>query len=296
MKIGFIGAGNTALGLSIELVRVGYQVTAVSSKNFSSAKPMASLLPDCHALKSAKQVVDTSDMVFITTPDDCIRGVVEGLFWHQQQSALHCSGALSLDVLETAENDGAQVATFHPLISFADVPSSGKLNGCTFALEGSEPLLSTMKEMVKKLEGRSIVLKAGDKALYHASAVLACNYIVTLLDLASGIWEEFGISRDEALNALLPLLKRTVNNMETTGLPDSLTGPIARGDIDTVRKHIEALRRSNQSLSHIYKEMGLKTIPIALDRGLSAEKAAALKTLLEDAELVEKLLIAGKIQ
>ena len=295
MKIGFIGAGKTALGLSLELVRVGYRVNSVYSKSFSSAKHMASLLPDCQALKSAQQVADTNDMVFITTPDDCIRSVVEGLYWHHKQSLLHCSGALSLDVLETAENDGARIATFHPLISFADVPSAGKLNGCTFALEGSEPLLATMKEIADKLGGRSIVLKAGDKALYHASAVLACNYIVTLLDMASGIWEEFDISRDEALNALLPLLKRTVNNIETTGLPDSLTGPIARGDIDTVRKHIEVLGRSNQSLLSIYKEMGLKTIPIALDRGLSEEKATALRTLLENAEFVEKLLIAGKI-
>ena len=98
--------------------------------------------------------------------------------------------------------------------------------------------------MALALEGRWIKLGAGDKAAYHTAAVMSSNYLVTLVKLAADLWDSFGIPREQAIQALLPLLKGTINNIENLGVPNALTGPIARGDIGTVQIHLNTLKES----------------------------------------------------
>ena len=128
--------------------------------------------------------------------------------------------------------------------------------------------------MAVSLEGRWIELKPGDKVVYHAAAVLACNYLVTLVKLATDLWQTFGVSTSEATRALLPLLRGTINNLDNVGLPQCLTGPIARGDLGTVGKHLAALENSAPELLPTYRELGRQTIPIALDKGKVDEQVA----------------------
>ena len=284
MKTGFIGAGKTGSAMAIGLSCVGYQVSAVHSRSFASAERLSSLLPDCHACQQPQEVADSSDMVFITTPDDAIASVAEQIHWRRGQYVLHCSGALSLDVLEPARRDGAVTGSLHPLQSFAGMDQAvNNLPGSTFALEGREPLLSLLKQIVNLLKGNAIVLKAGDKALYHAAAVFTSNYTVTLLGMAAKLWESFGIPQEEAVPALLPLLRGTVDNIESVGLPNCLTGPVARGDLDTIRKNLEAITASCPSLLSVYKEMGQQSIPIAVASGsIDEEKARMLRSILDN--------------
>jgi predicted short-subunit dehydrogenase-like oxidoreductase (DUF2520 family) len=155
------------------------------------------------------------------------------------------------------------------------------LPGSTFAIEGEGELLEGLKEMALALEGYWIELKPGDKALYHAAAVFACNYAVTLVKLATDLWQLFDVSAPEATRALLPLLRGTVNNIERLGLPQCLTGPIARGDSGTIIRHIEALSKSAPKLIPVYCELGLDTIPLALAKGkIDQVKAVELQKLL----------------
>ena len=105
-------------------------------------------------------------------------------------------------------------------------------------------LLDILKEMAAALEGHWIKLGAGDKAAYHTAAVMTCNYLVTLVKLATDLWDSFGIPREQAIQALLPLLKGTINNIENLGVPNALTGPIARGDIGTVQIHLNTLKQT----------------------------------------------------
>jgi predicted short-subunit dehydrogenase-like oxidoreductase (DUF2520 family) len=117
--------------------------------------------------------------------------------------------------------------------------------------------------------------------LYHAAAVFACNYLVTLVKLALDLWKDFGVSSREATRALLPLLKGTINNIDNIGLPNCLTGPVARGDLGTIEKHLSVLESRSPSLLTTYKELGLQTIPIALAKGkVNEQKAEEMKTLL----------------
>jgi len=282
LKTGFIGAGTTGTALAVRLSQKGCQVVAVFSRTLSSAQKLAGLVPNCRVCHTAQEVAEAAGLVFITTPDDVIAQVCNEVQWYEGQSVVHCSGAHSVDILEPAKKLGAAVGSFHPLQTFADVDQAiENLPGSTFALEAREPLLSTLKELTSLLDGNWVELKPGDKVLYHAAAVIACNYLVTLVKLALDLWQDFGVSSKEVTKALLPLLRGTINNIDNIGLPDCLTGPVARGDLGTIERHLSALETRSPSLLTTYKELGLQTIPIALAKGkIDAQKAEEMKALL----------------
>jgi predicted short-subunit dehydrogenase-like oxidoreductase (DUF2520 family) len=282
VKTGFIGAGTTGTALAVRLSQKGCPVVAVSSRTLSSAQKLAGLVPHCQVCNTAQELADTADLVFITTPDDIIAQVCSQVQWHEGQSVVHCSGAHSVDILEPAKKLGAAVGSFHPLQTFADVDQAiENLPGSTFALEAEEPLLSMLKELTSLLNGSWVELKPEDKVLYHAAAVFACNYLVTLVKLALDLWLDFGVPAKKATRALLPLLTGTINNIDSIGLPDCLTGPVARGDSGTIERHLRALETRSPSLLTTYQELGLQTIPIALAKGqINEQKAEEMKALL----------------
>ena len=283
-KLGFIGAGKVATALACGLHGKGYPVVAVASRSFSSAQRLSEFIPSCQSFRDKQQVVDSSDIVFITTPDDVIAQVAGELRWQAGKSAVHCSGADSSDLLKKAVSDGAAVGVFHPLQTFAGAEQAkNSLAGITFSIEAQEPLLTTLKGMASALGGRCMVLKPEDRALYHASAVMVCNYLVTLVKLSTDLWADFGLSRKDAVRALLPLIKGTVNNIETVGLPACLTGPISRGDTGTLKKHLQALDAGHDDIVSAYRELGLKTVPVALEKGrIDAVKAQEIVSVLEN--------------
>ena len=286
LKLGFIGAGTVGTALSARLSSKGYQVVAVSSRNQTSARNLARAISGCHAFNDNQDVADTAELIFITTPDDAIAPVASQIRWHNGQSVVHCSGADSTDILEPARTLGAQVGVFHPLQTFASVKQAMEnIPGSTFALEAEEPLLNTLKEMAGALDGIWVELKAGDKVIYHAAAVIACNYMVTLVKLASDLWQTFNVSPHQATQALLPLLRGTINNIDAVGIPWCLTGPIARGDTGTIKKHLKALQEKAPSVLSTYRELGLQTIPIALAKGrINQNKAEELEAILKQAD------------
>ena len=283
LKLGFIGAGTVGTALSVRLSSKGYQVVAVSSRSQNSARNLAQAISGCRASNNNQDVADTAEVIFITTPDDAIAPVASQIQWHTGQGVVHCSGADSTDILEPARKSGAQVGVFHPLQTFASVSQAiENMPGSTFALEAEEPLLNIFKEMANALDGNWVELKAGDKVIYHAAAVIACNYMVTLVKLASDLWQTFDVSPHQATQALLPLLRGTINNIDTVGIPRCLTGPIARGDTGTVKKHLKALQEKAPAILSTYRELGLQTIPIALAKGrINQDKAEELEAILK---------------
>jgi predicted short-subunit dehydrogenase-like oxidoreductase (DUF2520 family) len=279
LKIGFIGAGTVGTALAILLAGRGYRVAGVYSRRRASAEKLAGAVGGCPVAAEAQEVADAAELIFITTPDDAIGAVAAQVKWRAGSSVVHCSGADSTDILEPARRTGAGVGGFHPLQTFAGVESAlENIPGSTFAIEAEEPLLTTLREMAGNLGGRSIRLQAGDKVLYHAAAVFASNYLVTLVKMAADLWQTFSVPADQSIPALMPLIQGTLHNIETIGIPDCLTGPIARGDAGTIDKHIKALREKVPELLFPYKELGLQTIPIALAKGrISQEQADELE-------------------
>ena len=284
LKLGFIGAGTVGTALSVRLSSKGYQVVAVSSRSQTSARNLAQAISGCRAFNNNQDVADTAELVFVTTPDDAIAQVVCQIQWHTGQSVVHCSGADSTDILEPAKKLGAQVGVFHPLQTFASVRQAiENMPGSTFAVEAEEPLLNTLKAMATALDGNWVELKAGDKIIYHAAAVIACNYMITLVKLATDLWQTFAIPPHQASQALLPLLRGTINNIDTIGIPQCLTGPIARGDTGTIKKHLDALQKTAPTILATYRELGLQTIPIALAKGrINQRQAQELQAILKE--------------
>ncbi len=280
--IGFIGAGTTGTALAVRLAQHGYQIIAVSSRSLTSAEKLAGRISGCKVYNGAQKIADIAQLVFITTPDDTISKVAAEVQWHNGQSVVHCSGAHSIDILEPVKQRGANTGCFHPLQTFASVDQAiENIPGSTFAIEAEDPLLGVLKEMAAALEVDWITLKAGDKVLYHAAAVFACNYLVTLVKLATDLWQTFGVSPAQATKALMPLLRGTLSNIENVGLPNCLTGPIARGDLGTISRHLKSLEGQAPPLLNIYKELGRQTIPISLAKGkIDLQRAEELQALL----------------
>lgn len=284
-KLGFIGAGAVGTALARRLSALGYAVTAVASRRRASAQALADCIPGCVAYDSAQGVADTANVVFITTTDSAIAAVAASVRWQPGQIVVHTSGAESVAALDAARHQGALTGSLHPLQSFASAADAErKLAGCIYALEGEGEVLTVLQTMAEALGGRWIVLDAEAKALYHASAVLVSNYVVTLMHAAGQLWRAFGYAEAEGHAALLPLLRGTADNIESVGLPQCLTGPIARGDAATVRRHIAALERSAPDLLPIYQTLGLATVEVAkakdsVDRHAVAELRGLLSGL-----------------
>ena len=270
IQLGFIGAGTLGTALATTLAEHGYQITAVTSRSRASAVRLQSKISGCRIYPTPQQVAENADIIFITTPDDSIAPVAASITWQPHQQVIHCSGAHSLDLLAAAQKQGAIAGSFHPLQSFADLTQAqANLPGSFFAIEAEGKLLSFLEEIVSTLNGTSIVLRGKDKVLYHAAAVFACNYVATLVKLAVDLWQSFAepVQPAQAISALMPLLKGTIANIDTLGLPQALTGPISRGDDETIKEHLHSLQETAPALVELYKELGRQTVPIALAKG-----------------------------
>ena len=281
-SIGFIGAGRTGTALAVGLTNAGYHITAVASRTPESARTLAARIPGCEAVVAPSELPDRCDLVFLTVPDGEIGATASALRWHKGQEAVHCSGALSADVLSSAREQGALTGAFHPLQTFATLDDGAdRLAGSTFAVEGEGDLAEWLEAAVADLGGHPIRLRTEDRPLYHAAAVMVCGYVTTLLDTAAGLWETMGLSREAAMQALLPLVSGTIGNLEKHGAKAGVTGPIVRGDTGTVRQHLEALEDRAPEALGVYREMGLSMVSLAVDRGsIGQDQATELKRML----------------
>ncbi|MBI4199299.1 MAG: DUF2520 domain-containing protein [Chloroflexi bacterium] len=279
--VGFVGAGRTASALAVALGRCGYTVSAVASRSLGPARLLADKV-HATAVRSPSTVVRRCDVVFLTVPDDAIAAVAAGLPWRQGQAAVHCSGALSLEALAEAGRRGALVGSLHPMQTFPggeDDPD--RLEGVTFAIEGTGALREWLEGAVLRLRGHALFLRAEDRPLYHASGIMCCGFVTAVVDLASSLWEPLGFSQEQGVRALGPLLEATVRSIVAQGPRKAATGPIARGDVGTVRRHLEVFAaRAPQALA-LYCQAGLRLVAMVREAGtLSQERAQELEGLL----------------
>lgn len=283
-EIAIIGAGRAGTALAVSLAANGYKVSAVASRSFASAKKLSSLINGCTAYNSIQAAVDSASVVFIAVPDSVIEEVASSLRWREGMYAVHLSGAHTSSLLESAKDNGAHIGVFHPLQTFSGgITKSDVMKGVTFAIEASPPLLEYLREIAHSLGGNPVIIDAKYKALYHASAVMASNYLITLLKNAADMWEAFGVKRSEAITALSPLVMQTVKNASDTGVTQALTGPIARGDAETIEKHLKAIKCYCPQHLNLYSYAGIETLPLALENNtINKEKAEKLLQMFKD--------------
>lgn len=281
--ISFIGAGRLASGLALACTRAGLKVVAVASRSATSAKQLAGRIPACAAL-DPQQAADRAGLVFITTPDDAIAGVAASLRWRAGQCVVHCSGATEVAALAPAAAAGAFTGGFHPMQAFTDPDAAlASLPGCTISIEAQDSrLAATLEMLAARMQCRSIRLPPGCRVRYHASGGYASQFVNVLLREATDIWKSFGIAEEDAVRALLPLLKGTIAAIENAGVAGGMPGPVSRGDAGTIRRHVDDLGSVSEETLALYRELARRTVTLAVEKGsVSADKAEELRKILE---------------
>jgi len=276
--VGIVGPGRAGMGLAVALRRARVAVLGVHGRSERPVPAGVKLTTG-----GVPPWLGKAGVVALAVPDDALAACVADLARSGAVGpghvVLHLSGALTSDVLAPLGALGAKTGSMHPLVAFAaDATAAARqFRGATFALEGSLQAVALADAVVRRLGGVPVTLAPELKPVYHAGAVFASNYLVALVSVAARLLEEAGLSREGALAALAPLSRATLENLAAAGPAASLTGPVARGDVATVRRHLMALRHADADL---YRAAGRETLKLARQAGLSDEKAARLEDLL----------------
>lgn len=285
LKLGFIGAGRLGKTLARLCSDCGLSVSAIASRNIAQAKALAAQISGCSGV-SAQRVADTCDLVFITTPDHTIESIADAIKWRPGTFVVHCSGATEIGVLHKAAKDGALIGGFHPLQTFADPESAMQsLAGCTITIEAQETELNEALVMIADhLNCRVNRLPPGARPLYHAAAGYTSQFVNVLLKEAAAIWSLWGGTRIDAIQALVPLVRGTLTSIEQLGPVASMPGPVSRGDVNSVAKHVNALAANDPAMLNLYRALCNETVSMALESGrINSEQAAEIRALLSNA-------------
>ena len=288
-SIAIIGAGKVGTAVGALAVRAGYRVTAVAGRDRRRTEQAASRIGAEVPVLSPLEAAGRAELVLLTVPDDAIETSCDELVaaraFARGSLVAHCSGALSSECLDPARRElGCHVASFHPLQSFPTVEAAlASLPGSYCFGEGDEAALAALEELGAAIGAHCVRIETRHKALYHAAAVMACNYLTGLLDAALALATTARIERRTAWQALEPLIRATVENISELGTEAALTGPIARGDTKTVAAHLAALDESAHELSGLYRALGSWTVDLALRKGsIEAADARSLREALAD--------------
>ncbi len=279
--VAIVGAGRMGQGIGLALLRAGWEPTLLAR----APRPVAGALP----LESAdwERPVRSARLVLVATPDDAVAVVAErlarlggGLAVGAGQVVLHLSGVLDRRALAPLEGTGAGLGSFHPLQTVADPLSAPeRLRGAFAAIEGDPRALEAGRALAAALGMEPVTVAPGGKALYHAGAVVAANYVVALAGVAARLAREAGVPPERAGRIYLPLLAGAVENVARLGPAEALTGPVRRGDLSTIRAHLAALAPGDRAL---YRALGRAALELAREAGLAEPAARAVAALLEE--------------
>lgn len=293
-----IGAGRVGTTVSYTLAEKdlpNIKLKAISSRSTESLKRAKKILGSKAAgvifTRENSKAVSLANCILICTPDDVINSVCSDIFKDKSKDfknyyAIHFSGSKSLEVLNSARAAGAEIASIHPLKSFASIEEAIKsLPGTIFGVTYSSTESKKMAEfLVKSLGGEIIEVENNKKPLYHAAACVASNYLVTLINYAVLIHKKMGIKPEDSLKGLMGLVEGTVSNIKKMGTEKSLTGPIARGDIGTIKEHVKSFNEFfSKEDSALYRMMGIETSKIAhQNKWIKESTVEELKEILKE--------------
>lgn len=282
-----IGAGRVGTAVGHLLLESGEEILAVASRSEESLEQAEKFVEGPLLTADVVRAGKKGNAVIITTPDDLIAdtclSLVSGGGVKKRDFIVHMSGALGLDVLQPAEDLGARTVSIHPLQTFADVKGAvKKIPGSVFAVTARDESAQEWAEsLVRKMEGEPVLLAEKDKILYHTGAVVACNLLVALEHAAELLYQDIGMRRDQALKALMPLIEGTVENLKKHGTEKALTGPVSRGDIGVIRRHLDSMEREERKkLLKVYASLSLYALDLA-EANMSKARCEEIKELLE---------------
>ena len=265
LSVSIIGAGRVGTALAIALARAGHSINLIVARRLAGARRALKLAGGQGVALSAKQfwqphpkhreLLNQSTLILIATPDDVITSIADELgdllrlqtAPLPERVALHTSGALSSNVLAPLRRWRISVGALHPLISISDARDGADwLTRGFFSIEGDAAAIRMGKRIVRDLGSQAFEIEASAKPLYHAAALMASPNLTALVDIALEMLSRCGLTANQSQRVLLPLIRSTIDNLAAADPARSLTGTFKRGDVATVRKHIEAI--SSQKL------------------------------------------------
>ncbi len=262
IKIGFIGAGKVGFSLGKFFKEKDLDVSGYFSRNFSSSKE-ASVFTNTKHFERIKDLVMKSNIIFITVPDNEILNVYSSLKSYSLKDKIicHTSGCLSSHIFSDIDDLGAYSYSIHPMFPISQKKESYKyLKDAVFTIEGHSKYLDFMTNLFSSTGVKIIPIESKNKSLYHLASVTVSNLFLALLNRSCSYLKRCGFNETDALNTLYPLIKNNIENALNTGLTNALTGPIERGDINTIKKHITIMPKEHKV---VYCELSKELISIA---------------------------------
>ncbi len=261
-----VGGGRTGRTLGALLVRSGIPVSAVSCRTRDRARAAAAFIGARRAVTTPAGALEGADLVLVCVPDAEVASVASSLDPRPGTVLAHVAGALGAEVLP--DRPGVERGALHPLRSFADPAAAVEQFAGTYcAVEGSPKAVALLSGIVARIGGTVLPVEGGRKALYHAGAVFASNYVVAALDAARALLVQAGVPEAAAVAALAGLAAGSVENARRRGTAEALTGPVERGDAGTVKLHAEAIRGEAPEFSEAYAAMGRLAAALAVRKG-----------------------------
>lgn len=263
----------------------GQKVVAVASRESSRAETAAAFIGRGAQALTYAELSSKVGNILIAVSDDAIEQIAKILAIDLREgTVLHTSGIHGTDVLAPLTEQGNSCAGLHPLQTIA-TPEQGleKLPGSTFSIAGSGRAAEWAEQIIILLEGEILRIAPGQKPTYHAAAVMASNYVVSLIDAAVQVMEAAGVKPEPARRALAPLIEASVENALKQP-EEALTGPILRGDVQTLALHLQGLASLPSSIEQLYRSLGMHTVQVARKQGLKSADASQVEHLLREAK------------
>jgi predicted short-subunit dehydrogenase-like oxidoreductase (DUF2520 family) len=287
LDVGVVGAGRVGAALAVALSRAGHRIAGASAVSEASRKRIERFLPGTPVLQP-QEVVAAADLVLLTVPDDALGPLVRGLAATGAPLAgrmlAHASGRHGLAVLEPATELGALPLALHPVMTFTGRPDDAdRLAGICFGVTAPAVLRPAAEVLVMEMGGEPVFIAEADRGLYHAALAGAANHLVTQVVQAADLLARAGVGQPSRM--LGPLLSAALDNALRLG-DAALTGPVARGDAETVAGHVEALRTDAPEALPAYLALARLTASRALASGmLTAPDAQRLLDVLAEAPI-----------
>lgn len=275
LAVGVVGAGRAGTAMAVALARAGHRIVAASAVSAESLRRIGRSLPEAQVARP-EEVVAKADLVLLTVPDDVLPGLVSGLAATGVPMAgrllAHASGRHGLAVLDPAVRAGALPLALHPVMTFTGRPDDvEKMIGISFGVTAPEPLRSAAEALVVEMGGEPVFIADDKRDIYHAGLASAANHLVTLVAASSDLLREAGVA--DPARMLGPLLFAALENVLALG-DLALTGPVARGDADTVAAHVEAIAGALPAALGAYLALARLTADRALAAGTLTPSAA----------------------
>jgi len=257
-SIVLVGAGKVGTALSKRLYKNGFNFNSIIDLDITKARNLAKKINANHFSSEINDIPKNVNFIIISVPDSQINLVSKRIsklpLKFKSLKVCHVSGCLSSEELKSIKNLGSIVFSLHPYQSFPDNKNETRLDSIYYGIEGDKTVFA--KKIVKALGGNYIIIPKNLKSLYHVSGAFASNYLLVLISIVHDILHSIIDDKKKSKDVFKPIIESTLSNYFNTDFKKSITGPIVRGDVVTIEKHLKALKRYDKNIYDLYKKLG----------------------------------------